>query len=94
MAVYNVKKGKIKIKLFTYHKHEIKNVKDIFTIHMLHVLKSFYKTNDPFSKKFLKIKICFQSFLKIKPVKDVDLRKSNGSEFHSLGAHIEKVWSS
>ena len=33
----------------------------------------------------------FNSFLK--PVKDGDLRKSNGSEFHSLGAHTEKALS-
>ena len=33
----------------------------------------------------------FNSFLK--PVKDGDLSKSNGSEFHSLGAHIEKALS-
>ena len=35
------------------------------------------------------LKDVFNPFLK--PVKDGDLRKSNGSEFHSLGAHTEKA---
>ena len=51
----------------------------------------FYKNNDPLSKNCLK-RYVFNSFLK--PVKDGDLRKSNGSEFHSLGAHTEKALSS
>ena len=29
----------------------------------------------------------------LKPVENRDLRKSNGSEFHSLGAHTEKALS-
>ena len=29
----------------------------------------------------------------LKPVKDGDLRKSNGSEFHTLGTHTEKALS-
>ena len=37
------------------------------------------------------LKDVFNPFLK--PVKDGDLRKSNGSEFHSLGAHTEKALS-
>ena len=74
----------------TYHKHEIKNIQNLFTIHIVHVLKSFYKNNDPLSKNCLK-RYVFNSFLK--PVKDGDLRKSNGSEFHSLGAHTEKALS-
>ena len=79
------------MKKFTYHKHGIKNIKNLFTIHfVLHVLKSFYKNNDPLSKNCLK-RYVFNSFLK--PVKDGDLRKSNGSEFHSLGAHTEKALS-
>ena len=81
------KKGE-KMKKFTYHKHGIKNVKNLFTIHILHVLKSFYKNNDPLSKNCLK-RYVFNPFLK--PVKDGDLRKSNGSEFHSLGAQTEKA---
>ena len=76
------------MKKFTYHKHGIKNIKNLFTIHILHVLKSFYKNNDPLSKNCLK-RYVFNPFLK--PVKDGDLRKSNGSEFHSLGAHTEKA---
>ena len=42
---------------------------------------------------FLKIaqKDVFNPFLQ--PVKDGDLRKFNGSEFHSLGAHTEKALS-
>ena len=35
------------------------------------------------------LKDVFNPFLK--PVKDGDLRKFNGSEFHSLGAHTEKA---
>ena len=71
------KKGE-KMKKFTNHKH------------ILHVLKSFYKNNDPLSKNCLK-RYVFNPFLK--PVKDGDLRKSNDSEFHSLGAHTEKALS-
>ena len=59
-------------------------------IHILHVLKSFYKNNDPLFKNCLK-RYVFNLFLK--PVKDGDLRKSNGGEFHSLGAHTEKALS-
>ena len=33
------------------------------------------------------------SILFLKPVKDGNLRKSVGSEFHSLGAHTEKAFS-
>ena len=77
------KKGE-KMKKFTYHKHGIKNIKNLFTIHfVLHVLKSFYKNNDPLSKNCLK-RYVFNPFSK--PVKD-------GSEFHSLGAHTEKALS-
>ena len=50
-------------------------------------LQSIY---DPLSKNCLK-RYVFNPFLK--PVKDGDLRKSNGSEFHSLGAHTEKALS-
>ena len=78
------------MKKFTYHKHGIKNIKNLFTIHILHVLKSFYKNNDPISKNCLK-RYVFNPFLK--PVEDGDLRKSNDSEFHSLGAHTEKALS-
>ena len=63
-------------------------MKYIFTIHILQVIKSFYKNNDPLSKNCLK-RYVFNPFLK--PVNDGDLRKSNGSEFHSLGAHTEKA---
>ena len=68
------------------------NVKltNLLTIHILRVLKSFYKNNDPLSKNCLK-RYVFNPFLK--PVKDGDLHKSNGSEFHSLGAHTEKALS-
>ena len=71
------------MKKFTYHKHGIKNIKNLFTIHILHVLKSFYKNNDPLSKNWIK-RYVFNPFSK--PVKD-------GSEFHSLGAHTEKALS-
>ena len=47
-----------------------------------------YKNNDSLSKNCLK-RYVFNSFLK--PVKDCDLRKSNGSKFHTLGAHTEKA---
>ena len=40
------------------------------------------------SLKIAKKRYVFNSFLK--PVKDGDLCKSNGSEFYSLGAHTEK----
>ena len=33
------------------YKNEIKNIKNLFTIHILHVLKSLYKHNDPHSLK-------------------------------------------
>ena len=62
----------------------------IFTIHILHVLKSFYKNNDPLYKNCIK-RYVFNPFLK--PVKGGDLRKSNSSEFHSLRAHTEKALS-
>ena len=51
-------------------------IKNLFTIHILLVLKSFYKNNDPLSKSCLK-RYVFNPFLK--PVKDGDLRKSNGT---------------
>ena len=44
--------------------------------------------NDPLPKNCRKRYVSF-----LKPVKDGDLSKSNGSEFHSLGAHIEKALS-
>ena len=65
-------------------------MKNLFTIHILQVLKSFYKNNDQLSQNYLK-RYVFNPFLK--PVNDGDLRKSNGSEFHSLGAHTEKALS-
>ena len=72
------------MKQFTYHKHEIKNIKNLCIFHILQVLKSSLSKNclksyvfDPFSKR----------------VKGGDLNKSNGSEFHSLGAHAEKALS-
>ena len=71
----------------TYHKHEIKNIQNLFTIHIVHVLKSFYINNDPLSKNCLE-RYVFYPFLI--PVKDGDLRKSNGREFLNLGAHTEK----
>ena len=71
----------------TYHKHEIKNIQNLFTIHIVHVLKSFYKNNDPLSKNCLE-RYVFYPFLI--PVKDGDLRKSNGREFLPFGAHTEK----
>ena len=83
------KKGE-KMKKFTHHKRGIKNIKNLFTIHILHVLKSLYKNNDPLSKNSLK-RYVFNPFLK--PVKDGDLRKSNGSGFHSLRKHTEKALS-
>ena len=64
---------------------------NLFTIIILQDLNhTVYKNNDPLSKNCLK-RYVFNSFLK--PVKDGDLRKSNGSEFHSLGAHTEKALS-
>ena len=70
----------------------IEYIKNLFTIHhILQVRKSFYKNNAPLSKNCLK-RYVFNPFLK--PVKDGDLRKSNGSEFHNLGAHTEKALSS
>ena len=78
----------------TYHKYGIKKIKNLFTIHILQVLKAFYKNNNPLSlslsKYFIKMYV-FNPFLK--PVKDGDLRKSNGSEFHTLGTHTEKALS-
>ena len=60
-----------KMKYFTYHKHGIKKYfKNLFTIHILQVLKSFYKNKDPLSKNCPKIYV-FSPFLK--PVKDGDL---------------------
>ena len=62
-------------------------MRNLFTIHILQVLKSFYKNNDQLSQNYLK-RYVFNFFLE--PVNDGDLRKSNGREFHSLGAHTEK----
>ena len=91
MALYNVNKGK---KWITYHKYGTKKIKNLFTTHILQVLKAFYKNNNPLSlslsKNFIKMYV-FNPFLK--PVKDGDLRKSNGSEFHTLGTHTEKALS-
>ena len=56
-------------------------IKNLFTIHILHFLKSFYINNDPLSKNCLK-RYVFNPFLK--PVKDGYLRKYYGGEFHSL----------
>ena len=60
--------------------------------HMIHVqiLTSFYKNIDLLSKIYAK-RFVFSPFLKL--VTDGDLRRSNGSEFHSLGAHTEKALS-
>ena len=63
-------------------------IKNLFTIHILRVLKSFYKNNDPLSKNCLKRYVFNPS---LKPVKDGDLRKSNGSEFHSLGTRWKSL---
>ena len=52
------------MKKFTYHKHEIKNIKNLFTVHIVHVVKSFYKSNDPISKNCLK-RYVFNPFLKM-----------------------------
>ena len=52
------------MKKFTYHKHEIKNIKNLFTVHIVHVVKSFYKNNDPISKNCLK-RYVFNPFLKM-----------------------------
>ena len=49
-----------------------------------------YKNNDSLSKNCLKSYV-FDPFSK--RVKGGDLSKSNGSEFHSLGAHTEKAFS-
>ena len=58
---------------------------------MLQVLKAKrLQKQRPTLQKCLK-RYVFNSFLK--PVKNGDLRKSNGSEFHSLGAHTEKALS-
>ena len=57
---------------------------------MLQVLKSSYKNNDPLSKICLK-RYVFNPFLK--PVKEGDLHKYNGSKFHSLGADTKKALS-
>ena len=51
---------------------ELKNIKNLFTIHILQVLRSFYRNNDPLSKTCLKGYV-LNPFLK--PVKDVDLHK-------------------
>ena len=88
MALYNAEKGENEI-IYTSQAWN-KNIKNLFTIHILQVLKSFHKNNDPLSKNCLK-RYVFNPFLK--PVKDGDLRKSVGSEFHSLGAHTEKALS-
>ena len=52
------------MKKFTYHKHEIKTIKNLFTVHIVHVVKSFYKNNDPISKNCLK-RYVFNPFLKM-----------------------------
>ena len=83
MAHDNVKKGKNEI-IYIPQAWIKKYLKNLFTIHILQVLKSFYKNKDPLSKNCPKIYV-FSPFLK--PVKDGDLHKCNGSEFHSLGAH-------
>ena len=60
---------------------------------MIHVqvLTSFYKNIDLLSKNCAKGYV-FSPFLKL--IKDGDLHKSNGSDFHSsLGAHTEKALS-
>ena len=85
MALYNVEKGENEI-IYTSQAWN----KNLFTIHILQVLKSFHKNNDPLSKNCLK-RYVFNPFLK--PVKDGDLCKSVGSEFHRLGAHTEKALS-
>ena len=59
------------MKQFTYHKHEIKNIKNLFTIHILQVLKSVYQNNDSLSKNCLKSYV-FDPFSK--RVKGGDLR--------------------
>ena len=69
---------------------ELKNIKNLFTIHILQVLRSFYRNNDPVSKTCLKGYV-FNPFLK--PVKDGDFTQINGSKFHSLWAHTEKALS-
>ena len=51
---------------------ELKNIKNLFTIHILQVLRSFYRNNDPVSKTCLKGYV-FNPFLK--PVKDGNLHK-------------------
>ena len=59
---------------------------------MIHVqiLKSIYNNVDLPSKNCAK-RYVFSPFLKL--VKDGDLRRSDGSEFHSLGALTEKALS-
>ena len=59
-------------------------------MHVLQALKSTYKNNDLLSKTCLK-RYVFNPFLK--PVKDGDECKSNGSDFYSLGAHTAKALS-
>ena len=64
-------------------------IKNQFTVHhILHIIKSFDTNNAPLSKNCLKGYV-FNHFLK--RVKDGDLRKSNGSEFHSLGTHWKSL---
>ena len=53
------------------------------------VKKCFYKNSVPLFKNFQR----YVSNPLLKLVKDVGLRKSNGNEFHSLGAHTEKALS-
>ena len=73
IAFNNVKKEK------KWNNLHITNIKNLFTIHIQHVLKSFHKNNDPLSKNYIK-RYVFNPLLK--PVKGGDSRKSNGSEFH------------
>ena len=64
--------------------------KNLFKIHILQVLESSYLNNDALSKNCLK-RYVFNPLLKL--VKDGDLRKYKGSEFHILGAHTKKALS-
>ena len=69
-------------KLNTFYKYR-------YMIHV-QILKTIYKSVDPLSKNFAE-RYVFSPFLKL--VTDGDLRRSNDSEFHSLGAHTEKALS-
>ena len=71
MALYDRKKGKKENNLHITSM-ELKNIKNLFTIHILQVLRSFYRNNDPLSKTCLKGYV-LNPFLK--PVEDVDLHK-------------------